>query len=217
MTDTPGQAVRGSGSPFPPRSISTFIVHRKGSSGRAISGPLSGLEGHPEGSRWGCCHRRPDKSTPSAGELLTQTLLVNGNGHVLVLVSIDSDDHLNSADDFATDNGSHFCLLKDSASARRADKTVKRLEVSCHEATAPMAVGAVSSISGSSRQIIWKASGPVSDLYACVVQFNSADYTAPQAGRGREHLHPLLHERAYRLPDGEGQGAGGRGNFTKLS
>ena len=80
-------------------------MHDKGNSGRTISGPLSGIEGHPEGSRWSCCHGRPDKSTPSAGELLTHTLLVNGNGHVLVLVSIDSDDHLNSADDSATDNG----------------------------------------------------------------------------------------------------------------
>ena len=32
------------------------------------------------------------------------SLLVNGNGHVLVVVSIDADDHLNSADDFATDD-----------------------------------------------------------------------------------------------------------------
>ena len=41
----------------------------------------------------------------------THTLLVNGNGHVLVLVSIDTDDHLNSADDFVTDDCCHFCLL----------------------------------------------------------------------------------------------------------
>ena len=81
---------------------------------------------------------------------------------------------------------------------------------------APMAVGAVSAISGSSRQIIWKASGPVSDLSACVIQFNSANYTAPQARRGHEHPKPLLHQRTHRLPDGEGQGVGG-GNFTKLS
>ena len=131
--------------------------------GGPCPGRCRGSRGHPEGSRWGCCHERPDKSTPSAGELLTHTLLVNGNGDVLVLVSIDSDDHLNSADDFATDNCSDFCLLKESASARRVDKTAERLEVSCYEVTVPMAVGAVSAISGSSRQIIWKASGAVSD------------------------------------------------------
>ena len=56
-----------------------------------------------------------------------------------------------------------------------------------------MAVGAVSAISGSNRQIIWKASKPVSDrvrpepgwlghiiavsdLSAYLVQFTSADY-----------------------------------------
>lgn len=41
------------------------------------------------------------------------TLVVNGNGHVLVLVSIDADDHLNSSNDFATDDCCHFCLLKE--------------------------------------------------------------------------------------------------------
>ena len=41
----------------------------------------------------------------------TDTLLVNGNGHVLFLVSVDSDDHLNSAKDFATGDSCHFCLL----------------------------------------------------------------------------------------------------------
>ncbi len=43
----------------------------------------------------------------------THTLVVNGNGYVLVLVSIDSDDHLNSVDDFSTDDCCHFCLLKE--------------------------------------------------------------------------------------------------------
>ena len=43
----------------------------------------------------------------------THTLLVNGNGHVLVLVSIDSDDHPNSAYDFPVDDCCHFCLLKE--------------------------------------------------------------------------------------------------------
>ena len=124
----------------------------------------------PYPCRCPCRDARTGRWDVALGE--THTLLVNGNGHVLVLVSIDADDHVNSADDFATDNCSHFCLLKDSASARRADKTAKRLEVSCYEVTAPMAVGSISAISGSSRQIIWNASGPVSDLSACVVQFN---------------------------------------------
>ena len=43
----------------------------------------------------------------------THALLVNGNGHMLVLVSIDTDDHLNSADGFATGDCCHFRLLKE--------------------------------------------------------------------------------------------------------
>ena len=43
----------------------------------------------------------------------THTLLVNGNGHVLVLLSIDTDYHLHGADDFANDDCCHFCLLKE--------------------------------------------------------------------------------------------------------
>ena len=47
------------------------------------------------------------RSTTSA----THTLLVKGNDHLLVLVSIDSDGHPNIADDFAVDDALHFCLL----------------------------------------------------------------------------------------------------------
>ena len=77
-----------------------------------------------------------------------------------------------------------------------------------------MAVGAISATAGSSRQIIWKASEPVSDrvrpepgwhsyiiavsdLSACVVQFNSADYMLIDevsvritGRRGNSHLTP---------------------------
>ena len=38
-------------------------------------------------------------------------MLVDGNGHVLALVSIDSGDHLGSTDSFETDDCCHFCLL----------------------------------------------------------------------------------------------------------
>ena len=129
-------------------------------------------------------HRVVQLHFPSVALGEMQTLLVNGNGHVLVLVSIDYDDRLNSADDFATDNGSDFCLLKESASARRVDKTAERLEASCYEVTVPMAVGAVSAISESSRQIIWKASGPVSDR------------VRPEPGR---HRHIIASQRFIRL------------------
>ena len=58
------------------------------------------------------------------------TLLVDGNGHMLVLVSIDSDDHLRTVDDFVTGDCCHLCLLQ--GLARRpseADKTATGPEV----------------------------------------------------------------------------------------
>ena len=44
-------------------------------------------------------------------------LLVNGHCHMLILVSVYSDDHLNSANDSTTGSCSHTCLLKDGLSA----------------------------------------------------------------------------------------------------
>ena len=41
---------------IPPCSISAFIAHGKGSSGRAISGPLPGLEGLPRGELVSCAN-----------------------------------------------------------------------------------------------------------------------------------------------------------------
>ena len=69
--------------------------------------------------RWGRTARRGRTPLP-----------VNGNGHMLVLVSIDSDDHLGSVDDFATRRLLSFLPpARSSASAKRADKTAKGLEV----------------------------------------------------------------------------------------
>ena len=48
----------------------------------------------------------------------THALLVNGYCHMLVLVSVNSDDHLNCANEFATGCCRHFCLLKDGGSVR---------------------------------------------------------------------------------------------------
>ena len=46
-------------------------------------------------------------------------LPVNGHGHMLVLVSVDSDNHLNNATAFVIRDSCHTCLLKDGVVARR--------------------------------------------------------------------------------------------------
>ena len=81
-------------------TVGTSAVNPESANLTQLSGPPFELP-IPVTGRWGV----------ALGE--THTLLVNGNGHVLVLVSIDTDDHLNSADDFMTDDCCHFSLLKE--------------------------------------------------------------------------------------------------------
>ena len=81
-------------------AIGTSALDPEGTNLTQLSGPPFELP-IPVSGRWG----------GTLGE--THTLLVNGNGHVLVLVSIDTDDHLHGADDFANDDCCHFCLLKE--------------------------------------------------------------------------------------------------------
>ena len=114
-------------------------------------------------SRWGTWSLRDFIDPNHLGET-HGTLLVNGNGHMLVLVSINSDDHLNGCDHPAADCCSHFCLLQ--GVARRPDERTRLrrdLMSGSYQVTAPMAFGAKSAISASSRQINRKASGPVSN------------------------------------------------------
>ena len=64
----------------------------------------------------------PDLVSTSGGLVAlgeAHTLLVNGHGHMLVLVSVYSDDDLNGANDFTTGCCCcHTCLLRDGLSAK---------------------------------------------------------------------------------------------------
>ena len=79
-------------------AVGTGVLDPEGANLTQLSGPPFELP-LPVTGRWDV----------ALGE--THALLVNGNGHMLVLMSIDSDDHLNSADDFETGDCCHFCLL----------------------------------------------------------------------------------------------------------
>ena len=48
----------------------------------------------------------------------TDPLTVNGHRHMLILVGVNSDDHLNTTTAFTTDDSCHFYLLEDYAPAR---------------------------------------------------------------------------------------------------
>ena len=78
---------------------------------------------------------------------------VNSHCHMLILVCVDPDDHLNSSIHLATGCYRHSYLLEDGAQSARADKTATGLVPRSCEVTAPIAVDAVWAIPGSSRQI----------------------------------------------------------------
>ena len=56
------------------------------------------------------------------------TLPINGHRHMLVLVGIDSDHHIEGMTTLLADDSSHTCLLRDGVPARQADKTAMGLE-----------------------------------------------------------------------------------------
>ena len=80
-------------------TVGTSAIDPKGANLTQLSGPPFELP-IPVTGRW------------DVALCETHTLMVNGKGHVLVLVSIDTDDHLNSVHDFAIGDCCHFCLLK---------------------------------------------------------------------------------------------------------